>query len=489
MRSLDFGDLASWDPEPFREDLAKGGYTLEGVPGIADFGAVVSRVSPETFEQEILCGLFLGDEKVRQKDARKVLPESYESLLSLGLLKGKHGEVKSTLRLRPSPEGYFADDFPSVLGERASGESEEFVMGVAPTTRMLRQLIPAFERKRVLDLCCGGGWLALTEAWRGALVVGSDLSERCLEVARFNARMNCVDSVDWRRGSWFEAVEGEVFDLIVSNPPFVQSPGGKSMALDTPEDVDPVRILLSGMSDYLAEDGVGCLLLNWQYQNEDEWEAFPLACLPDEGLQVILFEVQRHDPKGYARHWIRQEMQHETAEKREAEVKRWVAYLEGRGSAGVSSGFVLMRKCEPGQEWLVLESRELEGFGAATSEEFRTVFENQTWLHNLEAGVSVLDCRFTEVPGVRQENLSVMKKGEWEAESIRLMSPGKVMYDGHVDQALLKIFEGASRGRKIRGCLPEIAKIVGVNSASEIEGGVAGLLAELVGRGLLKPAT
>ena len=54
-------------------------------------------------------------------------------------------------------------------------------------------------------------------------VVVTDLSERALAYAAFNAALN---SVDWqiRGGSMLEPVAGEQFSLIVSNPPFVITP-------------------------------------------------------------------------------------------------------------------------------------------------------------------------------------------------------------------------------------------------------------------------
>jgi len=361
-------------------------------------------------------------------------------------------------------------------------------MGVSPTTRILRQIVPTFERSRVLDLGCGGGWLALGELGDGVSVVGSDLSGRCLAVAKLNAKLNGKAGVDWRQGPWFEPVRGEEFDLIISNPPFVQSPGGRTMAMDTPVEEDPVSLLLSQMPSYLAPGGIGCLLLNWQYQDEDDWSAHPLSCLPEEGVQILLFELQRHDPKGYATHWVRQNARFEDPEAREAEIERWVEYLEGRGSAGVSSGFLIMRRCEPGEEWVMAESRELKHFTPLTGVEFRRVFENQSWLGKLRDDLAILEERFRAVDGVQKEVVFGLADGEWVTESIRLMSPARVMYDGHVDEALLKILEDAGNGILPRDFLPEIARVAGVEEVPQIEAGVAGLLAELVGRGLLEPA-
>lgn len=76
---------------------------------------------------------------------------------------------------------------------------------------------------RVLDLGTGSGVLAITIALEcpNARVVGTDLSNDALTVARDNARrLGAI--VEWRSGSWFDALEDTArFDLVVSNPPYV----------------------------------------------------------------------------------------------------------------------------------------------------------------------------------------------------------------------------------------------------------------------------
>lgn len=74
---------------------------------------------------------------------------------------------------------------------------------------------------RVLDLCTGSGLLALTAAARGVRDVSAvDVSRRAVLTVRLNARLNGV-RIRALRGSLFDAVPGEQFDVIVSNPPYV----------------------------------------------------------------------------------------------------------------------------------------------------------------------------------------------------------------------------------------------------------------------------
>ena len=75
---------------------------------------------------------------------------------------------------------------------------------------------------RVLDLCSGSGALAIRAA-RRAEVTAVDVSHRAVATIRLNALLNGV-TVRAVRGDLLDAVPGERFDAIVSNPPYVPAP-------------------------------------------------------------------------------------------------------------------------------------------------------------------------------------------------------------------------------------------------------------------------
>jgi release factor glutamine methyltransferase len=79
---------------------------------------------------------------------------------------------------------------------------------------------------RVLDLCSGSGALAVRAALgpaRQGEVTAVDVSRRAVAAIRLNARLNGV-RVRAVRGDLLDAVRGERFDAIVSNPPYVPAP-------------------------------------------------------------------------------------------------------------------------------------------------------------------------------------------------------------------------------------------------------------------------
>ncbi|QSI76259.1 peptide chain release factor N(5)-glutamine methyltransferase [Niveibacterium microcysteis] len=75
---------------------------------------------------------------------------------------------------------------------------------------------------RVLDLGTGSGAIAITIALEAphAQVSAVDVSAAALSVARENAE-RLGAQVRWFEGPWCTPVQGEVFDLIASNPPYV----------------------------------------------------------------------------------------------------------------------------------------------------------------------------------------------------------------------------------------------------------------------------
>jgi len=76
--------------------------------------------------------------------------------------------------------------------------------------------------RSVLDIGSGSGCVAIAIGKKlpAAAVVSVDISPEALELAQRNAALNGV-TVDFRQGSLFGPVQGEQFDLIVSNPPYI----------------------------------------------------------------------------------------------------------------------------------------------------------------------------------------------------------------------------------------------------------------------------
>ena len=87
----------------------------------------------------------------------------------------------------------------------------------------------------LLDLCTGSGCIAVASAnaFPQARVVAADVSAEALEVATINIRRHDLeDRVRAVQSDLFQALAGQQFDLIVSNPPYVSHAGLAGLAAE-----------------------------------------------------------------------------------------------------------------------------------------------------------------------------------------------------------------------------------------------------------------
>ncbi|WP_395698938.1 peptide chain release factor N(5)-glutamine methyltransferase [Aquabacterium sp.] len=131
----------------------------------------------------------------------------------------------------------------------------------------------ALPTPEVLDLGTGSGAIALAvaNAWRAARVTATDVSEAALAVARSNgARLGLA--IDTAAGSWWQAVPGRQFDLVLSNPPYIAGDDPHLPALRhephlalTPggDGLDAIRAIVAGAPQALRPGGWLLLEHGW----------------------------------------------------------------------------------------------------------------------------------------------------------------------------------------------------------------------------------
>ena len=130
------------------------------------------------------------------------------------------------------------------------------------------QRIPVDADGAVADLGTGSGAIALAiaKARPRVRVVATDASEEALQVARANAERLGLRRVEFAQGDWCGALGDAVFDLIVSNPPYIAE-GDSHLhegdlrfeplaALASGVDgLDAIRIIVRGARAHLHEGG------------------------------------------------------------------------------------------------------------------------------------------------------------------------------------------------------------------------------------------
>ncbi|MBU1691283.1 MAG: peptide chain release factor N(5)-glutamine methyltransferase [Gammaproteobacteria bacterium] len=141
-----------------------------------------------------------------------------------------------------------------------------------PETELLVELalerLPADDSVRVLDLGTGSGAVAVTLALHRSLaeVIAVDQSATALEVARENSQRLGADNLSLIQSDWYSALNGEKFNLIVSNPPYIAAADPHLTqgdvrfepvsALASGEDgLDDIRTIIQGAAAHLKPNG------------------------------------------------------------------------------------------------------------------------------------------------------------------------------------------------------------------------------------------
>jgi release factor glutamine methyltransferase len=101
-----------------------------------------------------------------------------------------------------------------------------------PDTELLIELsldlIPKDKTVNLIDLGTGSGIIAVTLAAErpNACVTAVDASLAALAVAKHNARHHQLTNIEFYQSDWFSSVPTTPFDLVISNPPYIDPDDG-----------------------------------------------------------------------------------------------------------------------------------------------------------------------------------------------------------------------------------------------------------------------
>lgn len=135
--------------------------------------------------------------------------------------------------------------FTDLVLRRCNGEPIAYILGkrefygldlaVTPATLIPRpdteilveaalEKIPADKSLQVLDLGTGTGAIALAIAHQRpeTQVTAVDASQPALDIAISNSRQHNITNVQFILSNWFSALNQDKFDIIVSNPPYIE---------------------------------------------------------------------------------------------------------------------------------------------------------------------------------------------------------------------------------------------------------------------------
>ncbi len=272
----------------------------------------------------------------------------------LGLVRVDGTAAHPLLDLRPysfvDAHGVGSWWIASDLGELATGAAlrEDHVLGVGGASMTLSGLMIGRPVRRALDLGTGCGIQALHASRHAEHVVATDISRRALELAALNAQLNGVTNIEFRLGSLFDPVAGELFDHIVSNPPFVITPRADGVPAYEYRDGGMVgdalvAAVIAGAAEHLSPGGIAQLLGNWEYRSGHLGLDRVAEWIRPTGLDAWVIEREVQDAALYAETWIRDGGTRPGPEfDRLSEA--WLDDFASRGVAAVGFGYLTLRR-------------------------------------------------------------------------------------------------------------------------------------------------
>ena len=362
MESVGCHDDAMSLPDPLlaprlRTALAAAGYTVDAVDGLLGATARAALQRNETTPAlrrttgasplATLVRLFLLQAPVARVDADRALAGLVGELAAGGMVVASAGEVRATLDCRPYADDdhdwwVVSDLTPGLDGEPIRVEADH-VLGVSPASTSLAQLTTRRRIGRALDLGTGCGVQSLHLSAHAAHVVATDVNPRALAITAYNAALNEIE-VDVRDGSLWDPVDGEGFDLITTNPPFVISPatGERLVYRDSGLPGDQVvEAIVRGAPDHLASGGWCHIVANWAIRDGQAWDERVGGWLTGD-CDALVVQREVLDPSAYVELWLKDAGRH-GGPRYLAAYDAWLGWFEEQRIEGVGFGWVNLR--------------------------------------------------------------------------------------------------------------------------------------------------
>lgn len=417
-----------------------------------DLPVHLRRLEGDERSLALLVRLFLLDVGADPAAAERALGDSLADLDVLGLVEESGGLLRGVVRITPCDELLVASDFPE------QHTAPDHVAAVHRPSGTLSALTVRRPVRRALDVGTGNGIQALLLATHAEHVVATDVNERALAFAAFNAELNEIGNVEWRQGSFLEPVEGERFDVAVANPPYVISPESEFVFRDSGLGRDRVsEELVRGFPAVLEEGAFGTVMVSWIQAGDDPAGA-PRRWLDGSGCDAWLFHTAFEDPLASAAAWNRDA----EGDEFERRLDRWLDYYRREEIGGIAYGTIVLRRRGGGENWF--RADELPDGREAAGEHLERLFANQDTLAGLD-DAALLGRTVSVCPHTVFEHVNRSGADGWTTVEAALAIRGGIAFRAGLDGHSAALVAELAPGRRVGEVIEAAAAKRGVPAA------------------------
>jgi SAM-dependent methyltransferase len=474
-----------------REVLDQAGYTESNIHQLLD----ISEIPPFRHRRqalplyvwrtrggsplEILVRLFLLSQPVSVSDARQaVAPMSLEDYVGAGLCSVKGEEVQAAFELFPYQEFVLAADWPGNAAEPNP------VMGVAASSRTLAQMTIRRRPTRTLDLGTGCGVLAFLAATHSEQICAVDRNPRAVLMTQFNAQLNNVANLECRAGDLFAPVQGQSFDLVFCNPPFVIAPEDGTLHTYSGLPADQLcQTIVRQAPTFLSEGGYCQLLCNWVQIRGQEWRERLASWFKGTGCDAWVLHSHSEDVADYALKRISEAESDSELVARKFD--QWMAYYTQEHIEAIGFGVITMRCSFRRPNWFRCEQLpEVHGVcGDAIAQKFVLTDFLETHCDDQV----LLNARLHCASHVRWEQRSAKISEKWSLADSRLRITEGLSYTAEVDPTVSEFVVCCNGNRRVKEYLQELATTT-KQDKNRIAPGFLKVTRRLIELGFLLPA-
>jgi hypothetical protein len=316
-------------------------------------------------------------------------------------------------------------------------------------------------------------------------VVATDCNDRAVEISRLNARLNGIENMEARVGDLWEPVRGERFDLVLSNPPFVITPGRRLIFRDSGMRGDEFcRKIVREVPEFLEEGGFCQMLANFAHHTGRPWREELNQWFAESGCDALVLVMRRENADEYAMNWIT------TTESQDAAVvpklfQQWMDDYAAQEITEVSYLLINLRRRAASSHWSYVDEEGVQIAGPC-GDAIVQRFALLDLLHLSPGDDAVLDQPWRLHPDARLIQEHVMTTDGPRVAHNQLEMRGTLRHSAHLDVNVLRLLAACDGQQTLRVLLDEMASTLDIDRQRVVQVALP-VVRHLIERGFLLP--